>query len=104
MSLMTGMDLLQTPMYYSRTINNPLYALKLNGKAGKLSYQFLGAYDRNSAITVPGEEESNTIQTVDGSYAGVGRVRYDLGNENFIGTLMLTRNFREAHNYVNGLD
>lgn len=104
MSLMTGMDLLQTPMYYSRTINNPLYALKLNGKAGKLSYQFLGAYDRNSAITVPGEEESNTIQPVDGSYAGVGRVRYDLGNENFIGTLMLTRNFREAHNYVNGLD
>lgn len=101
---MTGMDLLQTPMYYSRTINNPLYALKLNGKAGKLSYLFLGAYDRNSAITVPGEEESNTIQTVDGSYAGVGRVRYDLGNENFIGTLMLTRNFREAHNYVNGLD
>jgi hypothetical protein len=101
---MTGMDLLQTPMYYSRTINNPLYALKLNRKAGKLSYLFLGAYDRNSAITVPGEEESNTIQTVDGSYAGVGRVRYDLGNENFIGTLMLTRNFREAHNYVNGLD
>lgn len=101
---MTGMDLLQTPMYYSRTINNPLYALKLNGKAGKLSYLFLGAYDRNTAITVPGEEESNTIQTTDGSYAGVGRVRYDLGNENFIGALMLTRNFSDAHNYLNGLD
>ena len=101
---MTGMDLLQTPMYYSRTINNPLYALKINGKAGKLSYLALAAYDRNTAITVPGEEESNTIQTVDGSYAGVGRIRYDLGNENFIGALLLSRNFRDAHNYINGLD
>lgn len=101
---MTGMDLLQTPMYYSRTINNPLYALKINGKAGKLSYLALAAYDRNSAITVPGEEESNTIQTTNGSYAGVGRARYDLGNENFIGTLFLSRNFKNAHNYVNGLD
>jgi hypothetical protein len=101
---MTGMDLLQTPMYYSRTINNPLYALKVNGKAGKFSYLALGAYDRNSAITVPGEEESNTIETVNGSYAGVGRVRYDLGNESFIGTLFLSRNYKYAHNYVNGLD
>lgn len=101
---MTGMDLLQTPMYYSRTINNPLYAFKLNGKAGKFSYLALGAYDRNSAITVPGEEESNTIRTADGSYAGVGRLRYDLGNENFIGTLFLARSYKDAHNYVNGLD
>lgn len=101
---MTGMDLVQTPMYYSRTINNPLYALKLNGKAGKFSYLALGAYDRNTANTVPGEEESNTIQTTTGSYAGVGRIRYDLGNENFIGALWLFRNFKEAYNYVNGLD
>jgi len=101
---MTGMDLLQTPMYYSRTINNPLYAMKLNGKIGKLSYLAIGAYDRNSSITVPGEEESNTIQTSDGSYAVVGRIRYDLGNENFIGALLLSRNYKEAYNYVNGLD
>jgi hypothetical protein len=101
---MTGMDLLQTPMYYSRTINNPLFATKVNGKAGKLSYLALAAYDRNSAITVPGEEQSNTIQTVTDSYAGVGRIRYDLGNENFIGTLWLSRNIKSSYNYVNGLD
>lgn len=101
---MTGMDLLQTPMYYSRTINNPSFATKVNGKAGKFSYIALAAYDRNSSITVPGEEESNTIQTVKGSYASVGRIRYDLGNENFIGVLWLARNIRDAHNYINGLD
>jgi hypothetical protein len=101
---MTGMDLVQTPMYYSRTINNPLFATKVNGKAGNFSYLALAAYDRNSGITVPGEEESNTIQTDTGSYATVGRLRYDLGNENFLGLLWLSRNFNGAHNYINGLD
>jgi len=101
---MSGMDLLQTPMYYSRTINNPLVAGKVNGKEGRLSYLALAAYDRNSAIIVPGEEQSNTVQEDLGSYAGVGRIRYDLGNENFAGLLMLSRNYSEAHNYVGGLD
>lgn len=101
---MTGMDLLQTPMYYSRTINNPLFATKINGQERKFSYLALAAYDRNSGIIVPGEEESNTVETDRGSYAGVGRLRYDLGNENFIGALWLSRNFSDAHNYVNGLD
>jgi hypothetical protein len=98
------MDLLQTPMYYSRTINNPLFASKVNGKAGKLSYLALAAFDRNSGITVPGEEQSNTVESEKDSYVGVGRVRYDLGNENFIGALWLSRNFEAAHNYVNGFD
>jgi hypothetical protein len=101
---MSGMDLLQTPIYYSRTINNPLVATKVNGKTGKMSYLALAAYDRNSAIIVPGEEESNTIQTTKGSYAGVGRIRYDIGNESFIGLLFLSRNLQSAYNYVNGLD
>jgi hypothetical protein len=101
---MTGMDLLQTPMYYSRTINNPLFASKVNGKAGKLSYLALAAYDRNTGITIPGEEQSNTVQSDLGSYAGVARGRYDLGNENFIGVLWLSRNFQSAHNYINGFD
>ncbi|HLP71498.1 MAG TPA: carbohydrate binding family 9 domain-containing protein [Bacteroidales bacterium] len=101
---MTGMDLVQTPMYYSRTINNPLFASKVNGKAGKFSYLALTAWDRNTAITVPGEEESNTIQSGKESFAGVGRLRYDLGDESFIGILLLSRNLRDAHNYINGLD
>jgi hypothetical protein len=101
---MTGMDLLQTPMYYSRTINNPLVATKVNGKAGKMSYIALGAYDRNTTVTIPGEEESNTIESELTSYAGVIRARYDLGNENFLGLLWLSRNFGDGHNYVSGLD
>ncbi|MFN8241049.1 MAG: hypothetical protein U0X39_09930 [Bacteroidales bacterium] len=101
---MSGMDLLQTPMYYSRTINNPLFASKVNGKTGNLSYLALGAYDRNTAITVPGEEQSNTVTSDLQSYVGVARARYDLGNENFFGALVLSRNVEDGHNYLGGLD
>ncbi len=101
---MSGSDLLQTPMYYSRTINNPLVASKVTGKAGKVSYIALAALDRNTGITVPGEEQSNTVQTSLQSYAGVGRARYDMGNESFIGGLLLSRNFIGGHNYLTGFD
>ena len=101
---MSGMDLIQTPMYYSRTINDPLYAGKINGKSGRFSYLALVANDRNTAITVPGEEESNTVTTTLDSYASAGRLRYDLGNESFIGLLTLTRNIHDAYNYLGGLD
>ncbi len=101
---MSGMDLLQTPMYYTRTINNPLFAAKINGKAGKLSYLALAADDRNTSVIVPGEEQSNTVTTEERSYAGVARIRYDMGNENFVGTMFLNRNFTGAHNYLGGLD
>jgi len=101
---MSGMDLLQTPMYYSRTINNPLFAVKVNGKAGRFSYLALAADDRNTSVTVPGEEESNTVTTEERSYAGAARIRYDMENENFVGALFLNRNFSEAHNYLGGLD
>jgi hypothetical protein len=101
---MSGMDLVQTPMYYSRTINDPLFATKINGKSGRFSYLALVANDRNTAITVPGEEESSSVTTSLDSYASVGRLRCDLGNENFIGALTLTRNIRDAYNYLGGID
>jgi len=91
-------------MYYSRTINNPLFASKVNGKAGKMSYIALGAYDRNTGITIPGEEESNTVESDLESFAGVARARYDFGNENFLGLLFLSRNFKAGNNFVNGFD
>ncbi|MFH0761122.1 MAG: DUF5916 domain-containing protein [Bacteroidota bacterium] len=101
---MTGSDLLQTEMYYSRTINNPLVASKVTGKTGKLSYIALAALDRNMGIIVPGEEQSNTVETQLNSFAGVGRLRYDIGNENYVGGLWLSRNFSLAHNYLTGVD
>lgn len=99
-----GNELLQTPMYYSRSINDPLAAARINGKSGSLSYMYMSAYDRNTVIVVPGEDRSNTIPTDINSLANIGRLRYDLGDENYIGSMILTRNFDGGHNYVAGLD
>lgn len=101
---LTGNDLIHAPMYYSRSINNPLAAARVIGKADKLSFLYLTAYDRNTVIVVPGEERSNTISTNLNSLANIGKLRYDFGDEIYIGALLQGRNLEEAHNYVLGVD
>ncbi len=101
---LAGNDLLETPMYYSRSINNPLAAARIIGKAGNLSFLYLSAYDRNTILVVPGEERSNTVSTNMNSLANIGRLRYDFGDEIYIGALLLGRNFEGAHNYAIGFD
>jgi Domain of unknown function (DUF5916)/Carbohydrate family 9 binding domain-like len=99
-----GNELLQTPMYYSRSINDPLAAGRIIGKSGSLSYMYLGAYDRNTVFVVPGEEESSTVETNQKSFANIGKLRYDFGDEDYIGGLIMSRNMDEGHNYVIGFD
>ncbi len=99
-----GRELLQTPMYYSRSINDPLAAARINGKAGSLSYMYMGAYDRNTVFVIPGEERSNTVATAIKSFANIGRLRYDFGNEDYAGAYLFSRNFDGGHNYLVGFD
>ncbi len=99
-----GRELLQNSMYYSRSINNPLAASRIIGKSGGLSYLYMNAYDRNTVFVVPGEERSNTVATDLKSVVNIGRLRYDLGNESYIGGMILTKNLSGANNYVFGFD
>lgn len=101
---LTGQELLQTPMYYSRSINNPLGAARINGKSGGLSYMYLGAYDRNTPFDVPGEEGSNTFSSSHKSFSNSGRMRYEFGNETYVGSMIMTRDFSDGHNYLVGFD
>ncbi len=99
-----GNELLQTPMYYSRSINDPLAAGRIIGKNGSLSYIYLTAYDRNTVFVVPGIEESSTVPSSRESFANIARLRWDLGGESYIGGMMLARNVSDAYNYVYGFD
>ncbi|MEE9432430.1 MAG: DUF5916 domain-containing protein [Melioribacteraceae bacterium] len=99
-----GRELLQTPMYYSRSINDPLAAGRVIGKNGTLSYMYLSAYDRNTVFVIPGEEQSNTVETNKKSLANIGKLRYDFGNESYIGGLLMGRNMDDGHNYLVGFD
>jgi hypothetical protein len=99
-----GQELLQTPMYYSRSINNPLGAARLIGKTGGWSYLYMAAYDRDTPFDIPGEEESDTFGSTLKSFSNIGRLRYDFGDETYAGGMAMTRNFEGGHNYVAGLD
>ncbi len=101
---LTGRELLQTPMYYSRSINDPLYAGRITGKTGALTYLYMGAYDRNTVFVIPGEESSSTIPTTIKSFANIGRARYDFGDEDYIGGMIFTKNMEEGGNYLFGFD
>ncbi|MHB9039350.1 MAG: carbohydrate binding family 9 domain-containing protein [Melioribacteraceae bacterium] len=99
-----GRELLISSMYYSRSINDPLAAARINGKSGSLSYIFMTAYDRNTVFVIPGEEGSNTVGTHIKSLANIGRLRYDIGDESYIGSQIMTRDLSGGHNYVFGVD
>jgi len=99
-----GKELLQTPMYYSRSINNPLGAARVVGKTGSLSYLYLGALDRNTPFVIPGEEESDVVSSSLKSFSNIGRLRYDFGKETYIGGMVMTRNLSDGHNYLAGFD
>lgn len=101
-----GADLYSTtaPIFYSRMINDPIASTKLTEKLGQFSLAYLGAEDRNSPIIVPGEEESDFVETSMKSFSNIARARYEFGNESFLGGLATTRNFSNAHNYVGSLD
>jgi len=99
-----GRDLLSSQMYYSRSINDPAAAARIIGKSGGLSYLYLGAYDRNTVFDIPGEERSDVVSTNLKSFVNIGRLRYDIGNETYIGGLIMTRDLSGGHNYLFGLD
>jgi hypothetical protein len=100
---LTGRELLPG-MYYSRSINDPLYAGRIMGKAGSLTYLYMGAYDRNTVFVIPGEDQSSTVPTNLNSFVNIGRARYDFGDEDYIGGMVSTRNMDGGHNYLVGVD
>jgi hypothetical protein len=101
---LTGRESLPSPLYYSRSINDPLYAGRIMGKSGGFTYMYLGAYDRNTVFVIPGEEMSSTIATSLKSYVNIGRLRYDFGDETYIAGLVTARNLEGGSNYLAGVD
>lgn len=71
---------------YTRSINDPQWAGKLTGRTRNSSSALLVAQDELSPVVVPFEERS-VITAADRSWSAVGRSRYSLGDESFVGAL-----------------
>ncbi|MBK8981896.1 MAG: carbohydrate binding family 9 domain-containing protein [Ignavibacteria bacterium] len=79
---------------YTRSINNPVFAAKLTGSAGKkLDIGFMSAYDENTPFVIPLEDRSYVLQSNKSSFVNILRLKYDLGGENYIGGLFTDREY-----------
>ena len=94
---------IQAPMtvVHTRTIVDPLYGAKLTGKAGKTTVGVLYANDEAASQGIddplaPGFDQS--AQTF------VGRVRYDLYSESFVGAIFTDREYLDGHSRLVGMD
>lgn len=89
-----GGDLFEGPFtaVYTRVINDPIAAVKVTGRPGRLSLAYLFARDEKSPITLPFEE--NSIYLLSGrSTSNMFRIRRSIGASSYIGLLTTDRRF-----------
>lgn len=75
---------------YTRSINNPVSAAKLTGRAGRNSFGYIGGYDQNSPITLPFEESSAIVEGGE-SVSNIFRFQRTFGTSSSIGALVTDR-------------
>ena len=100
-----GQEIYQIPgpvgtLVHTRTILDPQYGLKLSGKVGKTTFGVLAANDES-----PGRVD-NPANPVFGQKAQVlvGRARYDIYRESYLGVLATDRELMDAYSRVAFLD
>ena len=86
---------------HTRTIVDPQYGAKLTGKAGKTTLGVLFANDEGASLGVDDRLDPAFGQT---AQTFVGRVRYDLYSESFVGAIVTDRQFLDGHSRLVGAD
>jgi len=100
---------------YTRSINDPLYAVKLTGKIGLNEVGYISAYDRQTPFIVPFTEFSDFLSTDRKSLSNIFRFKRSiLGDESFIGIIFTDRQVNkegdskfldvDGYNRVAGID
>ena len=82
-----GMEIFSSPeieTVYTRQISDPIFGAKLSGKAGRLTYGLLSAYDMHPAESLWDISEGETESDVR-AYSTVLRTKADVGRGSYIG-------------------
>jgi hypothetical protein len=90
-----GSDLFETfiSAVYTRSINDPMAAVKLTGRMNGTSVGYIGGRDEHTPIILPFEEKSDVL-VGDRSDANVLRVKQTFSDGSHVGTLFTDRRFR----------
>ena len=94
---------IQAPMtvVHTRTIVDPQYGAKLTGKAGKTTLGVLYANDGGASLGIDDPLDAGFGQS---AQTFVGRLRYDLYSESFIGAIVTDREFLQGYSRLVGMD
>ena len=91
-------------LVYTRSINNPIGAVKLISRFGKWDVAYLGAKDKNTPIIIPLEESSEFVGNGK-SYSNILRIKRNIGNSSYYGFLFSNRAYeKNAYNNVFSFD
>ena len=86
---------------HTRTIVDPLYGAKLTGKASDTTIGVLYANDKAASLGIDDPQDPAFGKS---SQTFVGRVRYDLYSESFVGAVFTDREFLGGSSRVVGVD
>ena len=99
-----GQEIFQTAtplsLLHTRTIIDPRFGGKLSGKVGNTTLGVMVADDEAAGRL----DDASNPQFGDTSQTFVGRARYDLYAESYLGAIMTAREFGQDHNRVGGID
>lgn len=99
-----GQEIFATPtitnLLHTRTIIDPRFGGKLTGKVGRTTVGFVAADDEAAGFLDDRADPryGTSAQTF------VGRARYDLYSESYLGAIATSRQFGEEHSRVAGVD
>lgn len=95
-----GRDIFRTLFnsFYTRTINDPQFAMKLVGRTENYRFGLVSAVDDNSYYIIPGEESTLDMLNVGKSYVNVFRAMRSFGNSTQLGFILNDRRY-EAGGY-----
>ena len=86
---------------HTRTIVDPQYGTKLTGKAGKTTLGVLFANDEGPGLGLDDRTDPAFGQT---AQTFVGRVKYDLYSESFVGAVVTDREYLDGYSRLVGAD
>ncbi|WP_430968783.1 DUF5916 domain-containing protein [Spongiimicrobium sp. 2-473A-2-J] len=101
-----GADFFNTPLqaFFTRTITDPSYGVKISGKINKNAVGLLLAQDRVNNLILPGFQGSESVSLDQEVTNVIARYRRDIGNNSNIGLLYTGREGGNYFNHVGGLD
>ena len=101
-----GSDILSSQIHavYTRTINDPILAVKMTGRVNKTSIGYILAKDDKTPIIVPLQEQSAFESSNVNSVSNIFRLKHDLWEDSFIGLMATNREMAGGYNRVAGID